>query len=181
MSGEQYQGKQYQDNRRDNGGQYQGNHAQGNGDGGGFYDLNHVRMSGTVERFETVATKTGTPMIRFALRCWKEWATIVAFRDLAAQTTLNRGERVEVTGRIQTTQWTDKEGTPRTGWQIVAQTIGPETGRREGQGQGQRPQGPGRNRGEGYDMDGRQRRLPGTAGTWGKERPGVMVYQDGPF
>lgn len=177
MNGEQYQG-----NRRDNGRQYQGNHGQG--DGGGFYDVNHVRLSGTVERFETVATKTGTPMIRFALRCWKEWATIVAFKDLAAQTTLNRGERVEVTGRIQSTQWTAKDGTTRNGWQIVARTIGPEQpAERQTQG---RPQGqahrpaPAHRREDGGGF-GRQQRLPGAASTWSKDRPGVMVYQGGPF
>lgn len=197
MSGEQYQGKQYQDNRRDNGGQYRGNHGQGNqgGEGAGFFDLNHVRMTGTVQRFDVVNTKTGTDMIRFALRCYRERAHVVAFKDLAATTMLRPGDRVEVTGFIQTTKWTDNEGNARTGWQIVARTIGPEQarqdhhGRREGQ--GQRPHhGPGRNhrpadgvfglRGDG--QDGRQQRLPGTTGaTWSRNRPGVMDYQGGPF
>lgn len=188
MSGEQYQGKQYQ-----------GNHAQGNGDGGGFYDLNHVRMTGTVQRFDVVETRSGTPMIRFGLRCYREIAQVVAFKDLATTTFLRPGDRVEVTGRIQSTQWTAQDGTARSGWQIVAQAIGPDTGRhegqarREGKGNAQRPHhGPGRNhrparnvfglRGDGPDADGRQQRLPGTTGgTWSRNRPGVMDYQGGPF
>lgn len=169
-------------------GQYQGNQYRGNaghtGEGEG-YDLNHVRMTGTVQRFEVVNTKTGTDMIRFALRCYRERAHVVAFKDLAATTMLRPGDRVEVTGFIQTTKWTDNEGNARTGWQIVARTIGPEQarqdhhGRREGQ--GQRPHhGPVGLRGDG--QDGRQQRLPGTTGTtWSRNRPGVMDYQGGPF
>ena len=150
------------------------------GKSGGLHDQNHVRMTGTVHKFETVQTKTGMPMIRFALRCWKEWATVVAFKDLALTTMLRPGDRVEVTGHIHSTQWQAKDGTVRQGWQIVAKTIGPERPA-ERLPQGQRRDGNRRPRGSGYDLDGRQQRLPGAGSTWTKDRPGVMVYQGGPF
>lgn len=179
-------GEQYQDHRRDNGGRW-GNHGQ-DYQGGEGYDVNHVRMSGTVERFETVATSTGTPMIRFGLRCAKEWAQVVAFNDLAASVKLQRGDRVEVTGRIKSTHWMDREGNAKNGWQIVAKAIIPERpADRQGQRPAYRPErggvfglAKGRHQG-GHDLDGRQQRLPGAGSTWSKERPGVMVYQGGPF
>lgn len=180
MSGEQYQGNQYQDNRRDNGGQYQGNHAQGNQGGeGGPFDVNEAKVSGTVERFNIVDTRTGTPMIRFALRCWRERFQIVAFKDLATQTLLRPGERVKVAGRIQCTQWHDKDtGQTRHGFQIIARTIATDGEQlnnppRSGKGNAQRPHGP--------DATGQQQRLPGTGNTWSRNRPGVMDYQGGPF
>lgn len=35
-------------------------------------DLNEFQFSGTVERFDRIATKTGTPMIVLTVICWKE-------------------------------------------------------------------------------------------------------------
>ena len=187
MSGEQYRGNQYQGNRRDNGGQYQA------GDTGGPFDVNEAKVSGTVERFNIVDTRTGTPMIRFALRCWRERFQIVAFKDLASETTLRPGERVKVAGRIQCTQWQDKDtGQTRHGFQIIARTIAPDGEQlnnppRPGKSNAQRPHhrpagGVFGLRGDGPDADGRQQRLPGTTGgTWSRNRPGVMDYQGGPF
>ena len=88
------------------------------------FDINSVRITGTVERFDIVSTKTGTPMIRLTVRCFKELFTVVAFKELAEATRLNAGERVEVRGRVQSNTWTDKDGNKRYGFQVVATDIG---------------------------------------------------------
>ena len=86
-------------------------------------DIIEFRFSGTIERFDRIATKTGTPMVAFLAMCWKERIRIVAFKDLAEQTELTPGNRVEVRGHIQTTAWTDQNGQQRTGWQVIAHEI----------------------------------------------------------
>lgn len=157
---------------------YHGNQdGTGSGDAATF-DKNSAKVSGMVERFDVVNTKTGTPMIRFALRCWRERIQIVAFKELATTTMLRPGDRVEVEGRIQGTQWSAPDGTRRTGFQIVARAIRQE---QTASTQRLKPLGGHSRKGECYDMDGRQRRLPGAASTWSKDRPGVMVYRGGPF
>ena len=83
------------------------------------YDINEIDISGAVERFAVVETKTGTPMIRFTLRCWKELIQVVAFKEQAG-VRLREGERVEVKGYIQSTRWTDKDGNAKSGFQVVA-------------------------------------------------------------
>ena len=157
---------------------YHGNQDNTGGGDAAAFDKNSAKVSGMVERFDVVNTKTGTPMIRFALRCWRERIQVVAFKELATTTLLRPGERVEVEGRIQGTQWSAPDGSRRTGFQIVARAIRPEqtaSTRRIRAAQGHS------RKGEGDDMDGRQRRLPGTPSAWSKDRPGVMVYQGGPF
>ena len=150
---------------------------QDNGDAAAF-DKNTAKVSGMVERFDVVNTKNGTPMVRFTIRCWKERMQIVAFKELATCTMLRPGERVEVEGRIQGTQWSAPDGIRRTGFQIVARAIRPE--QTAFMGRHSAPQRQAR-RGGGHDMDGRQQRLPGAGSTWTKDRPGVMVYRGGPF
>lgn len=86
-------------------------------------DLNFFRFSGVVERFDRITTKTGMAMISFVVRCWKERVRVVAFRDLAEQTTLAAGDRVEIVGRVQGTEWQDKDGNRRSGWQVIASEI----------------------------------------------------------
>ena len=86
------------------------------------FDINEIDISGAVERFAVVETKTGTPMIRFTLRCWRELIQVVAFKEQAG-VRLREGERVEVTGYIQSTRWTDKDGNARSGFQVVAKGI----------------------------------------------------------
>ena len=86
-------------------------------------DLNFFRFSGIVERFDRITTKTGTAMISFTVRCWKETIRTVCFKELAASTELTRGDRVEIVGRVQTTSWTDQQGQQRSGWQVIADEI----------------------------------------------------------
>ncbi|MGW8158413.1 MAG: single-stranded DNA-binding protein [Desulfoprunum sp.] len=86
-------------------------------------DMNEFRFSGTVERFDRIQTKTGTPMVAFTVMCWRERIRTVAFKSIAEQTTLNPGDRVECRGHIQATSWTDQNGQQRTGWQVVAHEI----------------------------------------------------------
>jgi len=116
-------------------------------------DRNEYLCTGQVEHFKRVETATGTPMISFAIKCWRERVQVVAFKSLAEQTTLSPGTRVEVKGFIQNTQWADRDGCRRYGWQVVATEIHIEEGeqqpvtlsRRAGY-RAQRQQEPGRQR-----------------------------------
>lgn len=87
------------------------------------FDINRCHFTGTVERFDRIATKTGTAMVKALVRCYKETVQVVAFRDLAEDTDLQAGDRVEVRGRIQNTSWTAQDGSRRYGWQLVAESI----------------------------------------------------------
>ena len=87
------------------------------------YDINNIHVSGTVATFKRVETKTGTPMVRFVIQCWKERMAVVAFKDVAEFTELSPGERVEVKGHIQSTLWKDESGNTRSGFQIIAKDI----------------------------------------------------------
>jgi single-stranded DNA-binding protein len=86
-------------------------------------DKNHFEFTGTVERFQQITTKSGRLMIAGSVRCWRETIRCIAFGDLAETTDLQRGDRVEVVGRIQSNAWTDGNGQQRNGWQVVADTI----------------------------------------------------------
>jgi single-stranded DNA-binding protein len=86
-------------------------------------DRNECNLSGTVESFQIVPTKTGTPMIKFFLLAGKEKVSVVAFRDLADQTRLSPGDRAAIMGTIQSTSWEGKDGVKRYGFQIIASEI----------------------------------------------------------
>lgn len=87
------------------------------------FDINQARITGGVERFDHIQTKTGTPMIKALVRCYRETISVVAFKDLAENTNLSPGDRVEVRGMIQSTSWTAQDGTKRYGWQLIADHI----------------------------------------------------------
>ena len=87
------------------------------------YDQNECHISGKVEKFSIVNTKTGTPMIRFSISCNKERFTIVAFKELADATRLNEGDQVSIIGSIQSTSWESKDGVKKYGFQFIASSI----------------------------------------------------------
>ena len=86
------------------------------------YDINHCTFSGKVEKFKRVQTRTGTPMITFTLKCWKEMIKVVAFKELAEETGLHDGDRVIIKGRLQSSSW-EYEGTRYHSFQVVADKI----------------------------------------------------------
>lgn len=128
------------------------------------FDINAIRITGTVEQFNTVNTRTGTPMVKLVVRCFKELFTVVAFNELAEATVLSIGDRVEVRGRVQSNTWTDQEGNKRYGVQVVATDIGPDIEEDQGAWQG------------GGKTFTRHNVPPPE-----EERSGVMEYQGGPF
>jgi single-stranded DNA-binding protein len=87
------------------------------------YDKNECHFSGKVDRFEIIATRTGTPMIKFFLACNKEKLSVVAFKSLADATRLIDGDQVSITGALQTTSWEGNDGVKRYGVQIIATRI----------------------------------------------------------
>jgi single-strand DNA-binding protein len=83
-------------------------------------------------------TPTGIAVVRFSVGVterykdgneWKDrdtsWFNVVAWRELAENcaATLNRGNRVTVTGPIRQRSWEDKEGEKRTVYEINADEI----------------------------------------------------------
>ena len=87
------------------------------------YEINEAHISGVVEYFRIVTTRTGTPMTMGRVRCWKEGVNFVAFNELAETVHPESGERVEIFGKIQSTRWQTEDGTWRYGYQIVATDI----------------------------------------------------------
>jgi single-stranded DNA-binding protein len=87
------------------------------------YDNNECNISGKVENFTIINTKTGTPMIRFSIACNKDRFTIVAFKALADATRLTDGDHVSIVGAIQSTSWEGKDGIKKHGFQFIASTI----------------------------------------------------------
>jgi len=87
------------------------------------YDTNKCELTGKVESFNVIQTRTGTAMIRFTVACNKEQIVVVAFKELADATRLTDGDPVSITGAIQTTSWQDKNGVQRYGFQLIATAI----------------------------------------------------------
>jgi single-stranded DNA-binding protein len=86
-------------------------------------DINEFHCTGKVETFKRIETRTGLPMASITVLCWKERVKVVLFKELAQQTELSAGDRVEVKGSIQSTSWTDQNGQQRHGWQVIAHEI----------------------------------------------------------
>lgn len=76
-------------------------------------------------------TKNGKPVTKFSLGVHqgKEkptmWVNVECWNELAEQCNekLNKGTRIEVTGRLVQDVWTDREGKKRYTFKTVAQTI----------------------------------------------------------
>jgi len=86
-------------------------------------DINKIHLTGTVESFKVIATKTGTPMIRCTLASGKEKITVIAFNEVAESTRLEEGARISLVGSVQSTSWEGKDGVKRFGWQVIANEI----------------------------------------------------------
>jgi single-stranded DNA-binding protein len=87
------------------------------------YDKNECHISGKVEGFQVIATRTGTSMIKFRVLCNKERIAVVAFKGLADATRLVDGEEVSIAGAIQQTSYKGQDGVMRYGFQIIASKI----------------------------------------------------------
>jgi len=87
-------------------------------------DINEIRITGTVENRTVYNTRTGKPMARLLIRCWKETMAIIAFDDLAEQS-FEIGDRIEARGFIQSTNYSGKDGVKRYGYQVVAKQLSP--------------------------------------------------------
>lgn len=86
-----------------------------------MYDKNKCSFSGEVNHWRRIQTKTGTPMTTFSLKCYKTIVKMIAFGDQAID--LEDGQRVEITGRLQNNNWTDKDGNKHYGYQVVVDSI----------------------------------------------------------
>jgi single-stranded DNA-binding protein len=87
------------------------------------FDKNECCLSGSIEKFAVIQTRTGTPMIRFTIICNKDRFNIVAFKALADATRLNDGDQVSIIGAVQSTSWEGKDGGKRYGVQFIANSI----------------------------------------------------------
>jgi len=94
------------------------------------YDINEIRITGTVTLKSLIPTTTGRKMTMFFVHCWKQNIQVIAF-DTLAEKAVHLSGRVEVKGYAQAKNYTDKHGMKHEGWQIVAKEIGPETAARQ--------------------------------------------------
>ena len=86
------------------------------------------------------------------------WLRVTAFGRVAKSLAWHaKGDPVSVSGRLQWSRWTDRDGETREQWEIVtdalvsARTVPPRGGRRKGDGAGNgRDRDDGRRRGEGW-------------------------------
>lgn len=104
---------------------------------------NNVTLIGTIGSEPDLRyTQSGTAMLGFSLaigdrRKNKEtgqyedgetsWYRVIAFKELAenAASSLGKGDRVMVNGRLAIRKWEDKEGKPGVSVEVTADEIGP--------------------------------------------------------
>ena len=99
------------------------------------YDINSCRFSGTISDIREIKTRTGTPMSSFRLQCWRENIRCVCFNEVAEKAlTFADGDRVEIKGKVQSSNWQKDDGTKVYSYQVNVAEIGPESESREGKG-----------------------------------------------
>lgn len=102
-------------------------------------DLNKVQLTGRLGADPALRyTAQGSAIVTFRVasnRIWRtsggashedtEWFRVVAWDQLAEQChrLLGRGAHIYVEGRLQTRQWSDEEGQPRTATEVVASEV----------------------------------------------------------
>ena len=89
------------------------------------FEINHCRVSGTVRNLQKIPTRTGTLMVVLKICCRKEFFKVVGFKNLAAHLLngVQRGDPLEVAGRLQIAPWMDQDGTKHIGFEIVAEEV----------------------------------------------------------
>ena len=99
--------------------------------------LNHIVLMGRLARDpELRRTQSGVSVTSFRLACDRDfrtqsgeketdWIDVVAWRGTAEFVSkyFQKGRRAIVEGRLQTRDWTDKEGNKRTAVEVVADNI----------------------------------------------------------
>lgn len=83
------------------------------------FDKNEATISGKIIKLDNVDTRSGTPMIRIRLSCYKEVFNVVAFKETAENilARYEQGDRIQLTGKIQSSSW-EKNGVQRTDFQL---------------------------------------------------------------
>ena len=93
------------------------------------YDINSCRFSGKVQDIKQLNTKTGNPMTSFRLQCWRENIRCVGWGEIAGQMLSFRdGDRVEIAGKIQSSNWSKDDGTKVYSYQVIVDEIKADTG-----------------------------------------------------
>lgn len=100
--------------------------------------MNRVEIDGRIgKNYGLKYTQSGTALLNFSLAHWNTknkspsgeqgvtyWFKITAWADLAQQfSSLNPGDKIEVSGELQQRKWKDKLGQERDGIEIVARAI----------------------------------------------------------
>ncbi len=88
-------------------------------------DFNEVKLIGTIERLQSVETKTGKPMASWLLRVQSNKFKCLAFGNLA-ETVLrcSEGERIGVAGSGSISNWKDNDGQWHNDFQVSAWSVG---------------------------------------------------------
>ena len=88
-------------------------------------DINEIWIVGSVLEYDRPITRTGKPMSRLRIRCEGETIAVIGFDDLAKRV-FKVGDRVDVVGRIQSTNYTGKDDLRRHGFHVVAESLAHE-------------------------------------------------------
>ena len=108
------------------------------------YDVNDCRFSGTISDIREIKTRTGTLMSSFRLQCWRENIRCVCFKEVAEKAlTFADGDRVEIKGKVQSSNWQKDDGTKVYSYQVNVSEIGSEGEKPREQQQPQSPARPG--------------------------------------
>ena len=120
-------------------------------------ELKHTQSGSAVCNFSVATSESWTDKQTGQKQERTEWHRIVAFSRLAeiCGQYLLKGSQVYIEGRIQTREWTDRDGNRRFTTEIVADKMQMLGGRQEGGNNGGRPDT--RNAGKpGYDAHGQE-------------------------
>jgi len=91
------------------------------------YNKNECLFSGKLSDIRQINTKTGNPMSSFRLMCWREQIRCVGFGEVAGDMlSFNDGDRVLLTGKIQSSNW-EKDGVKVYSYQVIVETVTPDT------------------------------------------------------
>lgn len=99
--------------------------------------LNHIVLMGRLTRDpELRYTQSQQPVATFSLACERDYAPqggqrevdfvdIVAWRHTAGFVSkyFQKGSMAAVSGRLQSRDWTDRDGRPRKSWEVVADNV----------------------------------------------------------
>jgi len=87
-------------------------------------EKNRIELTGTIDRLQTITTKTGKPMARFLLAVGPDKFRVVAFGNLVeVVTAAGEGAQIGITGTGSINSWQTDDGAWRNDFQATAWAV----------------------------------------------------------